>query len=206
MPLFGKKKGPAASPVDQIMMMRQQGMPNDQIVQNLQSQGYSSSQIFEAMNQIDAGGGLPQQQMPPGIIPGASEQMPEQYEQPYGGEEAYAAPVEDKERIEEVAEAIIDEKWNDLLKDINKISEWNHKTEARLVKIETEINNLKDTFDSLHKGVLGKITEYDQNLVNVGTEIKAMEKVFQKVLPTFTENVNKLARITQSVKGNSKKK
>ena len=58
--------------------------------------------------------------------------------------------------------------------------------------------NLKERFESLHKGVLGKITEYDQNLTNVGTEIKAMEKVFQNILPTFTENVNKLERVMKS--------
>ncbi len=42
--------------------------------------------------------------------------------------------------------------------------------------------------------------EYDQNILNVGTEIKVMEKVFQKVLPTLTENVNELSRITKGMK------
>jgi transcription termination factor NusB len=134
--------------------------------------------------------------------PGAPPGMPPPGQEAYGAEEAMGG--ESKEQIEEIAEAIIDEKWNDLLKNINKISEWNHKTETRLTKIETEIKNLKENFDSLHKGILGKITEYDQNLVNVGTEIKAMEKVFQKILPTFTDNVNKLSRITQGVKPKKK--
>ena len=51
----------------------------------------------------------------------------------------------------------------------------------------------------MHKGILGKISEYDQNLVNVGTEIKAMEKVFEKILPSFTDNVQRLSRIVGSV-------
>ena len=42
--------------------------------------------------------------------------------------------------------------------------------------------------------MLGKITEYDDNLTNVGTEIKAMGKVFSKVLPSLTDSVNKLQR------------
>ena len=45
--------------------------------------------------------------------------------------------------------------------------------------------------------MMGKISSYDQNLVDVGTEIKAMEKVFQKVLPNLTESVNKLDRMTK---------
>ena len=202
MALFAKKKeGAGDLPVTQILSMKQQGYQNDQIIQGLQGQGYTSQKIFEAMNQADAGqaGAGPQQgmQQPP---PGAGMQG-EQFAEPAPQYEA-APPIDDKERIEEVAEAIIDEKWNDLLKDINKISESNNKMESRLVKLEEEIKNLKDNFDSLHRGVLGKISDYDRNLVNVGTEVKAMEKVFQKILPTFTDNVSRLARIAQDVKGN----
>ena len=51
---------------------------------------------------------------------------------------------------------------------------------------------------------MGKISEYDQNIIDVGTEMKAMEKVFQKVLPSLTENVNKLERMTKSSKSGRK--
>ena len=52
---------------------------------------------------------------------------------------------------------------------------------------------------------MSKISAYDQNIVDVGTEIKAMEKVFQKVLPNLTENVNKLDRITKGYKDTQRK-
>jgi len=48
--------------------------------------------------------------------------------------------------------------------------------------------------------VLGKIGDYDKTLENVGTEIKALEKVFQKILPGFVENVQELSRITRRIK------
>ena len=107
-------------------------------------------------------------------------------------------PADDtKERIEEIAEAIIDEKWNELVRDINKVVEWKERTDNEIKRIAQEILNMKERFESLHKGVLGKITEYDHNLTNVGSEIKAMEMAFQKILPTFTENVNKLDRFVK---------
>ena len=53
------------------------------------------------------------------------------------------------------------------------------------------------SIDSLTKGMVSKISSYDQNIVDVGVEIKAMEKVFQKVLPNLTESVNKLERMTK---------
>ena len=109
-------------------------------------------------------------------------------------------PMDDtKERVEEIAEAIIDEKWNSLIKDINKVIEWKERSDGEIKRLGQEIINLKERFEALHKGILGKITEYDQNLTNVGSEIKAMDMVFKKILPSFTENVNKLDRF---VKGN----
>ena len=202
---LGKKKstqGPqaAGTPFDQVMGLRQQGYPNEQIIQILQGQGYSSAQIFDAMNHADMGGvpGAPQQgYMQPEMQQQQFQPQPQQEAQQYEQPSAY--PADDREKMEEIAEAIIDEKWNELLKDINKMTEWNAKTETRLTKIEQDLKNLKDSFDTLHKGILGKISEYDQNLVNVGTEIKAMEKVFEKILPSFTDNVQKLSRITDKV-------
>jgi hypothetical protein len=44
------------------------------------------------------------------------------------------------------------------------------------------------------------LLDYDKNLLDVGTEIKAMEKVFQKVLPELTSSVQELGRITKTAK------
>jgi len=126
---------------------------------------------------------------------------PEQYSQP---QFAPQQPIpEQGSDVEETVEAIIDEKWNELLKDINKIVEWKEKTDATLTRLQQEIDDLKQSMTSLSKGMMAKVATYDQNIKNVGVDIKAMEQVFQKILPQFTDNVNKLARITDKV---SKKK
>ncbi|MFH1438983.1 MAG: hypothetical protein ABIG89_00320 [Candidatus Woesearchaeota archaeon] len=122
-----------------------------------------------------------------------------------GGSGGFAGPggsgkSADLERIEELAEAIIDEKWNEIVKSINKIADWKDRTESKITKMEQNFENLQKGFDQLHQGVIGKIGEYDKNLVNISAEIKAMDKVFQKVLPVMTENVNELSRITQDMK------
>jgi hypothetical protein len=101
---------------------------------------------------------------------------------------------------EELIEAIIDEKWNELLKDINAIAEWKGLAERRLIEMEQNISTIKNDFDKLHQAVVGKVGEYDKHILDVGAEIQAMEKVFAKVLPVFTENVSSLNQITQELK------
>ncbi len=142
-------------------------------------------------------GYYPSQEQPP-VNPSPQQFQPQDNFQQQGLSPTFPAPTDDgRERIEEVAEAIIDEKWNELVKEMNKVIEWKEHTDTEINKMGQEIENLKERFESLHKGVLGKISEYDQNLTNVGTEIKAMDKVFQNILPTFTENMNRLERISK---------
>ena len=86
------------------------------------------------------------------------------------------------------------------MKGVNKIIEWKDSAEERLAKIEDDIENLKNRFSELHTGVLGKISEYDKGIRDVGTDIKAMQEVFKKTLPKFTENVAALEKLAKRKK------
>lgn len=119
---------------------------------------------------------------------------------PLGGLPAATGPTN-----EELIEAIIDEKWNELVKDINKIIEWKNSTETRVSAMEQQMKDLQSSFDKLHQAVVGKIGEYDKHILDVGAEIQAMEKVFAKVLPVFTQNVSELTRVTDDIKSALKK-
>lgn len=199
---------PEGTPTEEVIRMRQQGMNNNQIMSTLQRSGYDSSQILDAMNQAN----IKAQLSPTTLKKG--DMMPEQPMQYQERMPADMPPMEaasmgpddmayagsDRERIEELAETIIDEKWADLVDNINRIIEWKEKTEARISEIETKFNGLKDNFDKLHGAILERVGQYDRNILEVGTEIKALEKVFQKVLPGFMENVAELSRITDKMR------
>ncbi|MCK4589782.1 MAG: hypothetical protein KAT77_05020 [Nanoarchaeota archaeon] len=195
-------------PVDQVMQLRQQGYSNNQIVDQLQRQGYAFQQIYDAMSQADltklAGAPVGGQgaEMPPPPGPEAApmpEPAPRPEAQPYAQE--YPAPAGDSdERISEIAEAIINEKWEELIEEVKGIGEWKDKVEANIKKMSSDLEHLKGEFSELHKGVLGKISEYDEHIRDVGSELKAIERVFKDVIPSFTENVSELSRITKGMK------
>jgi hypothetical protein len=208
----------AGVPLDQVKTMQQQGMADNQIIQTLQRDGFSSSQIFDAMSQSDLAPGSPQplddvpvfnaqqdnyqdefmppaQQSPPPMAP---QQPFNTFQAPVSQEVPMAS--EGSERMEEIAEAIIEEKWDEFMRSVNKIIAWKEKTEARISAMEQRVNDMKQSFDSLNKNILGKIDGYDKDIKNVGAEIKAMERVFQQILPSFTDSVNELSRITKNLK------
>ncbi|MBW2976864.1 hypothetical protein KY347_05450 [Candidatus Woesearchaeota archaeon] len=212
---FGKKKqeerifAAPGVPLDQIKVMKQRGMGDDQIVSELEKQGYNSSQIFDALNQINlAGPGFgnpPNSQIPVSDFPPVQQfqqQPPPQQPPVFQDMEPPVAPqgIINKDQIEEMTEAIIDEKWKEFENDLKVIIDWKEKKEAKIAQLEQQVKDLTENLSTLNKSLGGKISEYDKNITDVGTEIKAMEKVFQKVLPSLTESINKLERITKSSK------
>ena len=101
---------------------------------------------------------------------------------------------------EELIEAIIEEKWENLLQDLSKLAEWKNITTQKVTAMEQQVQDLRREFDKVHSVIISKIDDYDKNMSNVGAEVKAMEKVFSKVLPLFTENVAELSKITKELK------
>ena len=177
---------PTDTPVEKVLVMKQQGYDNSQIVQILQRDGYTSAQAFDALNQVELRSGAPVQGNP--TIPAHQQAQ---------------ATSESGLNVEEYVEAIIDEKWTELEKDIQKIVEWKNRSEQRLTEISQRVEDMKDRIDKLQASILGKIGQYDQTMQDVGAELKAMEKVFSKVLPEFTDNVKQLSEITDKMKGGS---
>ena len=98
---------------------------------------------------------------------------------------------------EELVEAIIDEKWNELVKDINKVIDWKQKADTKLATMEQQVSDMQQQFDKLHQAIIGKIGDYDKHMLDVSSELQAMDKTFSKILPTFVDNVNELSAITQ---------
>ncbi len=232
MALFGSKKGEEennqeyanADPVELVLQMRDQGLSNNQIISSMQREGYQTTQIFDAMNQADLkrANGAPeeqnqfsqqqfQQQISPNELMYPDEQQ--QFQQPNQNvqQEVYSQPTYDQEdatKIEELVEAIVEEKWIDLVKDVKKVIEWKSTVDSDIASIKQEVDDLKESFNSLQKNIIGKIDEYDRNISSASTNIKAMENVFQKSIPRFTENINELSRTVEDLRNmhNKKKK
>ena len=193
MDIFKKKKTsipraappPVALPIQDVIQMKSQNFPNDQIVAALQARGYMPKEIYDAIAQAESRGPAEPFTPKPSMPDFAPTHTPE---------------VKEKIDIDETVESIIEEKWNELVREIGKFTEWKDKMESRIDKIEQSMVDVKADLDSLHKAIVAKIGDFDKNLLDVGTEIKAMEKVFSKVLPELTGSVAELSRLTNKAK------
>ncbi len=225
MGLFNKeeKKVSPGTPTSQVLDLRKQKLSDNQIIQNLQRDGFTSEQIFNAMSQADMKGGIENTQ--PNIPSDLPPPLPEtpampSMEQPPLPPNPNPQPIQPQmqqpempqpkanmsaDRVEEIVESIIDEKWDELVTSVNKIIEWKNSMDSKISNIEEKADLIQEKFDKLHNSLINKVDEYDKNMDNVGAELKAMNQVFQKILPTFTENVQTLTRVTEKLSAKSKK-
>ena len=105
-----------------------------------------------------------------------------------------------EEQIEEIAESIINEKWQALLEDVGDLSAWKERITTDLSSVKQEILRVEHRFENLQKAVLGKVSEYDKGISSVSIELKALEKVFQRIISPLTSNIKELERITKELK------
>ncbi len=167
---------PSGVPVQKILDMQAQGLSEDEIISELQTQGYSLPQIESALRQSKGAG----------AVGGAA---------PISGAQIFS-----EKEFEKLAESIVEEKWGTIEERLEKERDWKEKTDTRLGIFEKTLSDLKDTLESLNRAIIGKVEEYDKSLLSVGTEMKAMEKVFKQILPSLTSNVTELSRITKGLK------
>ena len=175
--------------VPEILQLRSQGLTDNLIVQELQGRGYPPPQIEQALYQADAASSNGAR------TPMSSYSPPRAPSSPKSAEDSNIY-----ERIEEIAESIIDEKWDELIAEVKKIIEWKEKIEEKQNKIISDVEKLKEDFNVLHQGVLGRLEEYDGRMRDVGVELKVVGKVFKDVIPEFVENVKELKGITERQK------
>ncbi|MEM4244734.1 MAG: hypothetical protein QXR60_00825 [Candidatus Nanoarchaeia archaeon] len=110
------------------------------------------------------------------------------------------APSLSSEDIQELIESIIEDRWQQVVASVGDISLWKSKVDDDLVSIKQEILRVEDRMTRLQASLIGRVDEYSKAISKVGSEVEALEKVFQKIMDPLTTNIKELNRITQELK------
>ena len=192
---------PGLPPLEARMMQLQRaGMDQAEINRQLVQEGYPATNVLEhVQTQQFAPMTQPtfQGMMPPPPPP------PPQYEPASGKEDVITLLTED---IQEISEAIIAEKWGKAKKDIDEMLRWKDDADSKLGAIQDQMKALEAKMDSLEKAIFGKVEDYSRGISDVNAELKAMQRVFSTVMPTFTANIKELQGLVEGTKEKKKAK
>lgn len=102
--------------------------------------------------------------------------------------------------IEEIAEAVISEKWDDLVRGVGDLRLWKEKIDTDLAGVKQEILRTQTRFENLQTAIMGKVSEYGEGVTEISAELKALEKVMEKIINPLTKSVKDLQKITDKIK------
>ncbi len=222
--MFGikKDKDKIDVPVQAVISMKERGLTNEQIIDQLKSQGYSLQQIRDALTQAS----VKEQVVKPSLTTPQQEKSaePPLPELPSTKEETTTAPIKEGpglnetpvleppkppekkttgvsiEEIERILEEIVDERWKNVTNKINEYNNTNIKQEERINALEKRVNELSKRVDEISNAVMIKVDEYNKTMDDVNVEIKALEKVMEKLVPSMAEQIKELKSIVGSIK------
>lgn len=211
-------------PTSEVVRMRKDGMGDAQIIRTLEQGGFDQRDIADALNQSGIKDSVANIQgnarMRPSLLdedipvpaPPSSPMMPQrQMTQSYEDQNfsPVAYPSQDlapTPQVEELVESVVEEKWNRFSDVLANMEIWKSRMNDDMVSVKQELLRLSRRFDMIQNSVMGRVDEYSHNVQEMGTELKALEKVFKNILEPLTTNIKELNRITEDMKGASPKR
>lgn len=111
--------------------------------------------------------------------------------------EAEAGP---EKSTEELIESIVNERLEEVSTKLESFDNFRVNAKEDIQEIKDTLADIKEKYISLQEDSSIRLEEYSKELENVGAQIKAMQKVLQKVFPAIAENVHQLTAIVQELK------
>ncbi|MCD4759983.1 hypothetical protein K8R33_03775 [archaeon] len=195
------------SPIQRVLDLKRGGRTNQDIPNTLRKENFGNQEISSALDQATVKG-----EINPDEVPSPAQATQEIPKQEYSPQQE--APLQSNiptfapepagranyEMVEQIAESVVSEKWEDMVKNVGDLRLWKEKVETDLSGVKQEILRTQSRFENLQKAVLGKVTEYSAGITDLNAEMKAMEKVFEKILEPLTRSVKDLEKVTQKIK------
>jgi len=198
--------------VEKVVEMKKQGIPVHDIVDDLRKQGFSYQESEDAMNQAEF---KSSSQLQPSIMEEESTNVPppEMPSQPEREEESISEPViqpqqfiptqpvkSEMENVEVLIENIVEEKWKRMMENYGDILSWKEKVRTEIIAVKQELLRLRTRLENTEQAILGRVTQYDKDIIEMGSDVKALEKVLQNILKPLTSSIKELQEVTRKLK------
>lgn len=203
--------------LEQVMQLKNQGMGDNQIINELQQKGISPNEINTALSQAEIKNAVTGDSIPPSPNQSYSQQpttqeiqeYPPQEGQGYGGQENYApqeeyypqgeynqgyAPQEggfDSSTIMEIAEQVFSEKTKKIEDQLEELNEFKTLTKTKVDNIDGRLKKIETMIDKLQITILEKVGSYGQNLGEIKKEISMMQDSFGKMINNVADKNSK---------------
>ncbi len=204
-------------PVKEALEMLSKGYSKEEITRNLEPRGFNLQQISDAINQAKIKQGvekMPGQEMQPSMmdeedldIPLPQQQAPQQpatVSQTVQQHSQQYQPLPQQqmnyEEMQAVVEQIIEEKWKEMIRNVGDINVFKARVADDLEAVKQEVLRTQKRLEDMQVAVLGRVKDYNESVLNISGDMKALEQVLSKIIEPLTQNVKDLSKITEELR------
>jgi len=202
-------------PVQKVIELKSKGADNNKIIDSLRSEGFNFQQIRDAIEQANikktvSNPGMDlSKEVPKPTTPAPTQNIPvpqmnntqtapmPQNTPMQTQAQNYASKSQgmDLDQVQRILEEIIAEKWSESSKIIQSITEWKAVVNTKIKEFDTRMSEFNTRIDSLNTILGKKADDFNNTMQNVDTEIQALEKALNKLVPTLSDNIGELRNI-----------
>lgn len=197
-------------PIQKVIDMKSQGFDTEKIIESLNNEKYTMQQIRDALQQAEIkknisnpGNSYAQQPVAAETQTIPEQSAPKPMAQPQAPRPMQAPMPQPMQRssginideIQRILEEIISEKWKESEEVIRNMIEWKAVISTKMKELETRQSEFNLRVDSMNTSLGKKAEEFNQTMADVDTEIKALDKALNKLIPALSDNISELKEI-----------
>lgn len=204
------------SVLDQVIQMRNQGIPEEEIINHLKDQGVTPKAISDALSQAEIKSAVssetneapypesfneyPQTYNANAPYPNANVYSPQTQEmpKPYNAPQEEYYPMEgyqeyapeqgvSSDTLIEISEQVFAEKIKKIQKQIDILNEFMVLAKTKIENNSERLKRIEETFDRLQSAILEKIGSYGSGLESIKKEMSMMQDSFGKIVTKTLE-------------------
>ncbi|MCX6748129.1 MAG: hypothetical protein NT076_00845 [Candidatus Pacearchaeota archaeon] len=193
--------------LNDVKAMQAQGISDSEIIQKLNEQGVSPLEIQQALEQSNIKTVVEGNMQPSLMAQETQEYNPNQEQQEYAQQpnqeqtqqypqyQQYSYPQYQEyqptsDTISEISEQIVEEKLNQVKKEIFKLSDFKTLSSKKLEDLNSRLERIESMLDKIQSSILGKIGEHMQNVQDIKQEMGMMQESFSKALNPLMSRAN----------------
>ena len=197
-------------PISKVTELKQKGLNQDQIIDNLLNQKYSYQQIRDAITQADIKKTVtnPSENLnkekeaivEKPVIPNAPVIKPQSSPSAVAPLNVIPKPTSrttniDIDNIQRIMEEIINEKWKGSEKILSSLIEWKGAVSSKIKDVDNRFSEFNTRITALNTIIGKKNEEFNSTMQSVDTEMQALERALNKLIPTLSDSISELKDI-----------
>ena len=113
----------------------------------------------------------------------------------YSESDYYPSGAQDTQTISEIAEQVVIERTEDIVKRINELTSLSNYAQDKIAEIDRRLKRIEDSIDKLQQAIIEKIGKFGNSTEQIHQDLDNLHETVASLMNPLIDNVNELKKI-----------